>query len=212
MRHVLRGLGWVGTMAVAAAFAVAPAQARTHNWQAMTLQQRATVQLQLVKNDLAYIGRWQRQRWHETQHRDETGALYTTGWIDPAQLALPAPYMVRWHRAHLRWTRREWRETQHAIRVARGLVVPSGYPPHHALWVCIAGFEGGVKSVNPNGHYGMLQMTLNWMKKIRGRASDWPQAVQEWAAETAWAENHYSYSFLYGQWFAYDDADGCYSA
>jgi len=82
------------------------------------------------------------------------------------------------------------------------------WPPHHLLWLCISHFEGGVHSINPNGHYGMLQMTYSWLGFIRGRASDYSQRIQEWAAEKAYQHNGYSISFLYGQWFNWDGASG----
>jgi len=84
----------------------------------------------------------------------------------------------------------------------------SAFPPHHALWTCISRFEGSPTSINPNGHYGMLQMHAGWGYGTSYHASDDPQAVQEWAAERAYAANHYSTSFLYGQWFDYDGAAG----
>lgn len=111
-----------------------------------------------------------------------------------------------------RWAAHKWMKqaSLHRVRYVKYRKSLTGFPPHHSLWVCIGSFEGGVTSVNPNGHYGMLQMTYNWMGVIKGRASDYSQAVQEWAAEKAWAANGYSYSFLYQQWFAWDNADGCY--
>jgi hypothetical protein len=101
---------------------------------------------------------------------------------------------VRWARTSLRIASRN---------LAR--LTADRWPPHHALWLCISRFEGGVTSDN-GSHYGMLQMSYDWMGVIKGKASDYPQVVQEWAAEHAWAENHYSASFLYGQWFDYDGA------
>jgi hypothetical protein len=55
----------------------------------------------------------------------------------------------------------------------------------------------------------MLQMTYNWFGLIKGKASDYSQAVQEWAAEKAYKANHYSESFLDGQWFKWDGAYYC---
>lgn len=99
-----------------------------------------------------------------------------------------------------------------AVKAAREKA-SAEFPPHHALWVCIQRFEGPWNSragdTNIYEHYGGLQMTWNWMKLIHGNAGNLSQAEQEWAAEKAWAANGYSYSFLYGQWYAYDSADGC---
>lgn len=82
------------------------------------------------------------------------------------------------------------------------------YPPHHNLWVCIHNHEGSWDNHGP-GHYGGLQMTWNWMGVIHGDAGNLSEAQQEWAAETAWKENGYGYSFLEGQWYEWDGADGC---
>ena len=86
------------------------------------------------------------------------------------------------------------------------------FPPHHALWVCIHAAEASTwydHDSGRNGHYGGLQMSWNWLGFIKGDAANYPQAQQEWAAERAWAASGYSTSFLYGQWYAWDNADGC---
>lgn len=83
------------------------------------------------------------------------------------------------------------------------------WPPHHALWGCISNSEGGVTSVNPNGHYGMLQMHADWGYGTSHHASDDSQYVQEWAAERAYASSGYSSSFLDGQWFRWDGRYDC---
>jgi len=82
------------------------------------------------------------------------------------------------------------------------------YPPHHSLWVCIASFEGSWSDTSPP-YTGGLQMHPNWYGVAN--AGYLTQAQQEWAAEKAWRASGYSYSFLYGQWFEWDNADGCYS-
>jgi len=84
----------------------------------------------------------------------------------------------------------------------------AGWPPHHQLWLCIGRYEGSPTAVNPNGHYGMLQMHADWGYGTSPHASDDPQIVQEWAAERAYKASHYAYSFLYGQWFEWDGASG----
>lgn len=82
------------------------------------------------------------------------------------------------------------------------------YPPHHALWVCIASFEGSWSDTS-SPYTGGLQMHLNWYGV--SNAGYLSQAQQEWAAEKAWKANGYSWSFLNDQWFKWDAADGCYS-
>lgn len=42
-----------------------------------------------------------------------------------------------------------------------------------------------------------------------GNAGYYSESVQEWTAERAYKANGYSYSFLYGQWFEWDNADYC---
>lgn len=124
---------------------------------------------------------------------------------DRALSAVKPPYEVWWHRRQLGWLRSELARTRAALRRTVG---PQGFPPHHALWTCISRYEGSPTSVNPNGHYGMLQMHWNWGYGIVGAASSYSQAAQEWAAERGYAASHYSRSFLYGQWFNYDAAAG----
>ncbi len=85
----------------------------------------------------------------------------------------------------------------------------SAWPAHHQLWICISRFEGSPSSVNPNGHYGMLQMHAGWGYGTSYHASDDPQVVQERAAERAYAASGFSRSFLFGQWLNYDAAGGC---
>ncbi len=84
----------------------------------------------------------------------------------------------------------------------------TNFPPHHALWTCIQPYEASWHNHGP-GHYGGLQMTWGWLGYVRGDAGNLSQADQEWAAEKAWAANGYRYSFLYGQWYRWNNADGC---
>lgn len=100
------------------------------------------------------------------------------------------------------WIRQAHRRLYRPIASA-----PAGFPPHHALWVCLGSVEGSPTSDN-GSHFGMLQMTYNWMGLIKGKASWYPQVVQEWAAEKAYAENHYSPSFIYNQWLKWEYGAG----
>ena len=83
------------------------------------------------------------------------------------------------------------------------------WPPHHALWLCISHREGGIRSVNPNGHFGMLQMHAGWGYGTSYHASDDSQLVQEWSAERGYRASGFSLRWLYGQWGA--DA-GCFAS
>lgn len=104
-----------------------------------------------------------------------------------------------------------WRAIHELALTVRSLqAARSTFPPHHALWSCIHRYESSSWSaVNPNGHYGGLQMTWGWLGYVSGNPAALTQGQQEWAAEKAWAANGYSYSFLAGQWYDYDAADGC---
>lgn len=86
----------------------------------------------------------------------------------------------------------------------------TAWPVHHALWVCINRYEsrGNWAGVNPNGHYGGLQMSYGWLGLISGRADQLSQLEQERAAEEGYRRSGYLESFLWGQWFNYDDAEG----
>lgn len=109
------------------------------------------------------------------------------------------PKVVKFARQQLRWIRQELKESLQKLPTSQ-------FPAHHQLWLCISRYEGGVHSVNPNGHYGMLQMSWNWLGYIKGAASNYSQLAQEQAAERAYKAYHYARSFLYGQWFNYDHA------
>lgn len=113
------------------------------------------------------------------------------------------PKVVKFHKAQLSWTEEELKQSLKTLAAK----INTGFPPHHLLWVCISKYEGGVHSINPNGHYGMLQMHLDWGYGIVGAASNYSQSQQEWAAERGYAASNYSSSFLYGQWFNYDNAE-----
>ncbi len=86
----------------------------------------------------------------------------------------------------------------------------TGYPPHHALWTCIQRYEAPGSWHATNGRYrGGLQLHYGWGYGTSYDAAVDSQATQEWGAERAWAANGYRYSFLYGQWYKWDNADGC---
>lgn len=89
--------------------------------------------------------------------------------------------------------------------------IHTAWPKHHALWGCIAHYESGGDPHNPgNGsHFGYLAMSWGWLGLISGNPSTHSQMEQEWAAEIGYRNSGYSYSFLYGQWFEWDYADGC---
>lgn len=102
--------------------------------------------------------------------------------------------MVRKARASLRWAERQ--------------LYVTGFPPHHALWVCIHNNEGPWND-HDGGYDGGLQMSQGWFNMFKGSAGYFSQAQQEWFAEKAYAANGYSWSFLNQQWFKWDNADYC---
>ena len=179
------------------------ASARTHHarWHDMTLtEKRAVVQHEIHVNRTAV------QWW--LMHRARFPSSASSAFVYCRAVGIHAPGEICLHaQALVKALRVRTRIDAKLAAIAQARLV-SAYPPHHALWTCIGRYEGGATSVNPNGHYGMLQMTWNWFGYIKGAASNYPQSVQEWAAERAYANNHYSSSFLYGQWFNYDHAAG----
>jgi len=117
--------------------------------------------------------------------------------------------VTRFARHQLRWTQLELRRSlQQLSYSALDFGSPSGWPLHHKLWDCIGKYEGSPTSVNPNGHYGLLQMHWNWGYGIVGAASNYSKKDQELAAERGYAASNYNTSFLYDQWFNYDKAEG----
>jgi hypothetical protein len=101
----------------------------------------------------------------------------------------------------------------HVLSTAvRSLQSAGIYPPHHKLWKCISRYEGSWTSrrgYGPGYRYGGLQMSWGWLGWISGNPADHSEAEQEWAAENAWRSSGYAYNFLYGQWYEWDNADGC---
>lgn len=76
-------------------------------------------------------------------------------------------------------------------------------PAHDALWECIHPRE----AVDPhnqdtggNGHYGGLQMTLNWLGIVPGNPASYSWLQQKQFAETGYRKSGYSRSWLQGQW------------
>lgn len=112
-----------------------------------------------------------------------------------ASTALLLQHMIKNHRWLYRVSVSRMAQAEHRLILA-------SFPPHHLLWLCISGGEGGIRSINPNGHYGMLQMHANWGYGTSIYASDDSQLTQEWAAEHAYKASHYSRAWLYGQWAA----------
>lgn len=113
----------------------------------------------------------------------------------------------------------------HVVEALRSLedTTPE-YPPHHALWECIAKYEAVHVPVSPShpdgldwqadagqrlAHGGGMGFSYNWGHGLIGEAGNYTEAQQEWAAERGYEAAGYSGSFLYGQWYDWDAADGC---
>lgn len=107
---------------------------------------------------------------------------------------------------------------------AADVAAANPYPPHHALWECIARYEAPHVAVTPEhpdgldwsygrgwrpAHGGGMGFHLDWGYGLVGSAGDYTQAEQEWAAERGYIASGYSWDFLNGQWYKWDAADGC---
>lgn len=91
------------------------------------------------------------------------------------------------------------RNLKSALAARKALLTPR-LPAHYAGWMCIHSYEGAWGATNPNGHYNGLQMTYNWLGIIKGNPNNYSPIQILWAAETGYANNHYSRSWLQGQW------------
>lgn len=85
-------------------------------------------------------------------------------------------------------------------------VSASSRPAHFHLWQCIHRQEARWDDPNPP-YYGGLQMGHWFMRtygghlyRRKGTADHWTPAEQMWVAERAYKREHYSRSWLYGQW------------
>lgn len=95
--------------------------------------------------------------------------------------------------------RRLLRNATRSLKIAESKLQPR-LPAHYRGWMCIHASEGAWYSTNPNGHYNGLQMTYNWMGIIKGNPNNYSPIQILWAAETGYANSHYSRSWLQGQW------------
>ncbi len=88
--------------------------------------------------------------------------------------------------------------------------LPSSWPPHHALWLCIhageAGWHQASHAVDSHGvplYWGGLQMHADWGYGTSHHASDDSQLEQEWAAERSLrAAGRNVSGWLWSQWAA----------
>lgn len=99
------------------------------------------------------------------------------------------------------------------IREAHHHLYASRFPPHHALWMCEHSHEAQDwhnENTGGNGHYGGMQMTLNWGWNqyahygLPGDPAKYSQLQQEWAAERGYRHSGFSQAWLLGQWAHYD--------
>lgn len=204
---VVKTTAAVAVLALALAGSAFAKPAPKTSWEKMTLQQR----LHVVNHSIA-VHRPPVQWWVRVRSKRfpasaaaPTHFCRAIGISTPSEICVHAQSLVKALNMHAKIDAHLSRI--HAAKRAAALA--ASFPPHHRLWDCIGHYEGGPKSVNPNGHYGKLQMSWNWLGQIRGAASDYSEAQQEWAAERAYRASGYSASFLNGQWFNYDNADGC---
>lgn len=104
--------------------------------------------------------------------------------------------------AYLRWDVKLWRHKYiKAQKYAQNI-------PHKGMWFCIhSGEASWTDHASNNPHYGGLQMGSWFMRTYApgllaryGTADKWPPLQQMWVAENAYKREHYSRSWLSGQW------------
>lgn len=201
----------VAILALALAGSAFAKPAPKTSWEKMTLQQRLHVVDHTIAVHRPPVQWWVRVR--NTKRFPASTAAPThfcraIGIHTPAEICGHAQTLVKALNMH----RKIDAHIARINAVKRAAALAASFPPHHRLWDCIGDYEGSPTSVNPNGHYGKLQMTWNWFHQIKGAASNYSEAEQEWAAERAYMQyrtRSARISFLNGQWFNYDDADGC---
>jgi hypothetical protein len=167
-------------------------------WRIMTTQQKIIVLEKQIHKDKCIIRFWKNHR-------------------ELASTNAPMPYKARiqthWARVSLRIARKHLRQLMVTPRVTTTRYVSGGkgFPPHHALWLCLHSVEAGSwqdHNSGGNGHYGGLQMHYNWGYGIVGDAGNYSQTEQEWAAERGYRASGYSSSFIYGQWLEWEHGAG----
>lgn len=190
-------------VASAAITATAGASSQHLKWHDMTLtEKRAVVQHEIHVHRSAV--RW----WF--RHRQRYPASSAAPFVKCDALGASVPGAICVHGQRLMHALHVREHIDERIAAREAALVASSFPPHHALWECIARFESGGDPFNKHNpsYRGYLQMSYGWLGLISGDPADHSQAQQEWAAETGYQQNDYSPSFLYGQWFNYDGAAG----
>lgn len=115
-----------------------------------------------------------------------------------AILVTPVDHFLK--HQHLQLMKRIVKRTEPRYKALRERYLASLLPAHYTGWMCIHRSEGAWYSVNPNGHYNGLQMTLNWLGIIKGNPNNYTPMEILRAAETGYANSHYSRHWLQGQW------------
>jgi len=103
------------------------------------------------------------------------------------------------------WAQTSLRIATHNLHKYQFVGGVSGFPPHHALWMCLHSVEGPWNDTS-SPHFGGLQMTAGWGGLANaGMVS---QSVQEWTAEREYKNSGYSPSFIYNQWLRWEYGKG----
>ncbi len=186
-------------LVVAVLLSATTASAAPTKWSRMTLEAKRTLLVKTVQKDRTTI------RWWVT-YRRVGRKLLPPG---EGQFFLPIPLPTR-HCSSIGIVAPDFvcakaANMRHALTVL-AIVQAKMLPPHHALWMCIHGHEGGWdnQDTGHNGHYGGLQMHPGWGYGTSYYASDDSQLVQEQSAERGYHASGYSKTWLMGQWYHTD--------
>lgn len=170
-------------------------------WSAMTLSQREHVVVHSIHRERSHVLWW-------VKHRSPDPALAGLVSFGPARcplIGIPAPASVCAAAARARHASVVLGRIRAVIeRVRAAEAARLALPAHLSLWRCIERGESGGDGVHPgdpnasNGtHFNVLQMTEPWYGL---HPVGLPYSTIETAAESEYAANHYSSSWLEGQW------------
>ncbi len=79
----------------------------------------------------------------------------------------------------------------------------SSQPPHYSMWLCVHQHEHTAWNDPNPPYYGGLQLGswfIGHYAHPPGTPDQWSPLTQMWVAENAYKREHYSRSWLYGQW------------
>lgn len=177
--------------AVAALALTATAFARTthHRWNTMTLTQRRAVVARVVRVQRSHV-----RRWFESRTLADA-SVYR--FCVALGTSVPGPVCVHGQKlTHALTVLRhiDARLTARAAAARQQALVHD----HYSGWLCIHSREGAWNANTGNGYLGGLQMTPGWGGLARPDLA--PPSVQIATAEYQASLNHWSYTWMQGQW------------